>query len=248
MNQAAKVKNADRLLGFSLLNDPARNKGTAFTEEERRRFGLEGLLPASAESLDRQVERVLGHLDAIPTDLERYIYLIGLSDRNETLFYRTVMSDPMRFLPILYDPTVADACLTFGHIYRRARGMYITHHMKGRIAEVLQNWPERDIRFICVSTGGRILGLGDIGANGMGIPIGKLQLYTACAAIPPSGLLPVLLDIGTTNDVLRVQFRRCSRAAAFISRTGRGPTRSGCSSAIGTRCSATMTISRVLPA
>jgi len=189
----------------------------------------------------------LGHLDAKPTDLERYIYLIGLSDRNETLFYRTVMSDPMRFLPILYDPTVADACLTFGHIYRRARGMYITHHMKGRIAEVLQNWPERDIRFICVSTGGRILGLGDIGANGMGIPIGKLQLYTACAAIPPSGLLPVLLDIGTTNDVLRVQFRRCSRAAAFISRTGRGPTRSGCSSAIGTRCSATMTISRVQP-
>ena len=113
------------------------------------------------------------------------------------------MSDPMRFIPILYDPTVADACLTFGHIYRRARGMYITRHMKGRIAKVLQNWPERDIRFICVSTGGRILGLGDIGANGMGIPIGKLQLYTACAAVPPSCLLPVLLDIGTTNDALR---------------------------------------------
>jgi malate dehydrogenase (oxaloacetate-decarboxylating)(NADP+) len=201
--KSAKGTRANNLRGLALLDDPARNKGTAFTEEERWRDGLEGLLPPSAESLDRQVERVLGHLATKPTDLERYIYLIGLSDRNETLFYRTVMSDPMRFIPILYDPTVADACLTFGHIYRRARGMYITRHMKGRVAKVLQNWPERDIRFICVSTGGRILGLGDIGANGMGIPIGKLQLYTACAAVPPSCLLPVLLDIGTTNDALR---------------------------------------------
>jgi malate dehydrogenase (oxaloacetate-decarboxylating)(NADP+) len=113
------------------------------------------------------------------------------------------MSDPARFIPILYDPTVAEACLTFGHIYRRARGVYISRDMKGRLAEVLRNWPQGDVRFICVSTGGRILGLGDIGANGMGIPIGKLQLYTACAAVPPSCLLPVLLDIGTTNDALR---------------------------------------------
>ncbi len=186
-----------------MLDDPVYNKGTAFSSEERHRYGLEGLLPHSVESLDRQVERVMQHLDAKPTDLERYIYLIGLSDRNETLFYRAVMSDPARFIPILYDPTVADACLTFGHIYRRARGMYITREMKGRIAEVLRNWPERNVRFVCVSTGGRILGLGDIGANGMGIPIGKLQLYTACAAVPPQCLLPVLLDIGTTNDALR---------------------------------------------
>ena len=113
------------------------------------------------------------------------------------------MSDPARFVPIVYDPTVADACLAFGHIYRRTRGMYITRDMKGRIAEVLGNWPERDVRFICVSTGGRILGLGDIGANGMGIPIGKLQLYTACAAVPPDCMLPILLDIGTTNAQLR---------------------------------------------
>jgi malate dehydrogenase (oxaloacetate-decarboxylating)(NADP+) len=203
MNQTAKRKHANNLLGLALLNDPARNKGAAFTEDERRKFGLEGLLPASVETLERQVERVLGHLDVKPTDLERYIYLIGLCDRNEKLFYRTVMSDPARFIPILYDPTVADACLTFGHIYRRARGVYITREMKGRMAKVLQNWPDRDIRFICISTGGRILGLGDIGANGMGIPIGKLQLYTACAAVPPSCLLPVLFDIGTTNDALR---------------------------------------------
>lgn len=187
----------------TLLDDPIRNKGTAFTAEERRMYGLEGLLPQAVEGLDRQVERVMRHLAAKPTDLERYIYLIGLADRNETLFYRTVMSDPARFVPILYDPTVAEACLAFGHIYRRARGMYITRLMKGRIAEVLRNWPARDVRFICVSTGGRILGLGDIGANGMGIPIGKLQLYTACAAVPPDCLLPMLLDIGTTNAALR---------------------------------------------
>lgn len=203
MSQSLAGEALHSLRGEELLNDPARNKGTAFTEEERRKYGLEGLLPHAVESLDRQVERVMGHLDAKPNDLERYIYLIGLSDRNETLFYRAVMSDPARFIPILYDPTVADACLTFGHIYRRARGMYITREMKGRIAEVLRNWPARDVRFICVSTGGRILGLGDIGANGMGIPIGKLQLYTACAAVPPDCLLPILFDIGTINAQLR---------------------------------------------
>jgi malate dehydrogenase (oxaloacetate-decarboxylating)(NADP+) len=203
MTPATQTQTRDTLQGAALLNDAIRNKGTAFTAEERRDFGLEGLLPASVDSLDRQLERVLRHLDAKPDDLERYIYLIALLDRNETLFYRTVMSDPARFMPIVYDPTVAEACLAFGHIYRRARGMYITRDMKGRMAEVLRNWPERDVRFICVSTGGRILGLGDIGANGMGIPIGKLQLYTACAAVPPSCLLPVLFDIGTTNAALR---------------------------------------------
>jgi malate dehydrogenase (oxaloacetate-decarboxylating)(NADP+) len=203
MIQTSETETLDSLRGRELLDDPVRNKGTAFTAEERRKFGLEGLLPHAVENLDRQAERVMEHLDAKPTDLERYIYLIGLSDRNETLFYRAVMSDPARFIPILYDPTVADACLTFGHIYRRARGMYITREMKGRIAEVLRNWPARDVRFICVSTGGRILGLGDIGANGMGIPIGKLQLYTACAAVPPNCLLPILFDIGTSNAQLR---------------------------------------------
>ena len=107
----------------------------------------------------------MGHLDQKPSDLERYIYLVGLCDRNETLFYRTLMSDPARFVPIVYDPTIADACLQFGHLYRRSRGMYVTRHMKGRMAEVLRNWPVKDVRFICVSSGGFILGLGDIGAN-----------------------------------------------------------------------------------
>jgi malate dehydrogenase (oxaloacetate-decarboxylating)(NADP+) len=189
--------------GTALLHNPAINKGSAFTNEERDRFGLEGLLPHAVETLERQVERVLAHLDRFPDDLARYNYLIELEARNQAVFYKTITSDPKRFIPILYDPTVADACLEFGNLYRRARGMYIGRDMKGRIADVLRNWPERDVRFICVSTGGRILGLGDIGANGMGIPIGKLQLYTACAAVPPSALLPILLDIGTTNDQLR---------------------------------------------
>ena len=189
--------------GVSLLNNYARNRDTAITPDERRTYALEGLLPHAYESLERQAERVLRHLAVKTSDLEQYIYLTSLADRNETLFYYTVMSDPARFIPILYDPTVADACESFGHIYRRPRGMYITRDMKGRMAQVLRNWPESDVRFICVSTGGRILGLGDIGANGMGIPIGKLQLYTACAAVPPQYMLPVLFDIGTTNSALR---------------------------------------------
>jgi malate dehydrogenase (oxaloacetate-decarboxylating)(NADP+) len=193
----------DEMKGISLLNDYFKNHDTAFTPVERRSYSIEGLLPHAYESLERQAGRVLQHLDAKTSDLEQYIYLTSLADRNETLFFYTVMSNPARFIPILYDPTVADACEAFGHIYRRPRGMYITRDMKGRMAEVLRNWPERDVRFICVSTGGRILGLGDIGANGMGIPIGKLQLYTACAAVPPQYMLPVLFDIGTSNAVLR---------------------------------------------
>src|SRR6201987_6210871 len=161
--------------GIDVLNNPVLNKGTGFDEQEREELGLVGLLPASIESIDRQVERVLGHLEQKPSDLERYIYLMGLEDRNETLFYKVVMSDPTRFLPVVYDPTVGEACLKFGHIYRRSRGMYVSIRNKGRVAEVLRNSPVKDVRFICVSTGGRILGLGDIGANGMGIPIGKLQ-------------------------------------------------------------------------
>ncbi len=189
--------------GIGMLDDPVLNKGTAFTAAERKKHGLEGLLPATVEIIERQLERVMGHLEQKPSDLERYVYLMGLCDRNETLFYKTLMSDPARFVPIVYDPTIADACLTFGHLYRRSRGMYVTRDMKGRMAEVLRNWPHRDVRFICVSSGGRILGLGDIGANGMGIPIGKLQLYTACAAVPPDCCLPVLFDIGTTNAPMR---------------------------------------------
>lgn len=203
MDTIAKNDGMASISGTAMLDDPVLNKGTAFTVAERRQHGLEGLLPATVETIERQLERVMGHLEQKPSDLERYVYLMGLCEQNETLFYKTLMADPARFVPIVYDPTIADACLAFGHLYRRSRGMYITRDMKGRMAEVLRNWPHRDVRFICVSSGGRILGLGDIGANGMGIPIGKLQLYTACAAVPPDCCLPVLFDIGTTNAPMR---------------------------------------------
>jgi malate dehydrogenase (oxaloacetate-decarboxylating)(NADP+) len=134
------------------------------------------------------------------TDLDRYIYLVNLLDHNETLFFRTIMSDPARFLPIVYDPTIGEACLKFGHIYRQPRGMYLSIKRRGEVTGVLKNWPEKDVRFICVTDGGRVLGLGDLGANGMGIPIGKLQLYTACAGVPPQYLLPMFLDAGTNNE------------------------------------------------
>ena len=186
--------------GRELLSDRKLNKSTAFTADEREKYGLVGLLPPVVETLDTQVKRCLQQLDAKPTDLERYIYLAQLSDDNQTLFFKVVSTDPSRFLPIVYDPTVADACLKFGHIYRKPNGIYLTIEQRGKVKDVLADWPVQDVRFICVSTGERILGLGDIGANGMGIPIGKLQLYTACAAVPPDGLLPLLLDCGTNNE------------------------------------------------
>jgi malate dehydrogenase (oxaloacetate-decarboxylating)(NADP+) len=188
--------------GIELLHDPRWNQGTAFTEAERERERLAGLLPDAVEDIELQRTRVLRQLGQAATDLERYVYLTGLLDANETLFYRVLMADPARFLPIVYDPTIGEACLKFGHLYRRPRGLYLSIRQRGRVREVLRNWPERDVRFICVTTGERILGLGDLGANGMGIPIGKLQLYTACAAVPPEGLLPLLLDCGTNNHAL----------------------------------------------
>ena len=188
--------------GIDLLHDPVLNKATAYTEAERQALGLVGLVPDVTESEDLQLRRVLRQLADKPTDLERYVYLISLLDNDETLFYRTLMSDPERFLPIVYDPTIAEACLKFGHIYRRARGMYLSITRKGHVKEVLRNWPVADVRVICVTDGGRILGLGDLGANGMGIPIGKLQLYTAAAGVPPQGLLPIYLDAGTNNEAL----------------------------------------------
>jgi malate dehydrogenase (oxaloacetate-decarboxylating)(NADP+) len=188
--------------GIDLLHDPVLNKATAYTEAERQALGLVGLVPDATESEDLQLRRVLQQLADKPTDLERYIYLSSLLDNDETLFYRTLMSDPARFLPIVYDPTIAEACLKFGHIYRRARGMYLSITRKGHVREVLRNWPVQDVSVICVTDGGRILGLGDLGANGMGIPIGKLQLYTAAAGVPPQGLLPLYLDAGTDNQAL----------------------------------------------
>jgi malate dehydrogenase (oxaloacetate-decarboxylating)(NADP+) len=189
--------------GIALLHDATTNKSTAFTQAERDAEGLTGLLPTAIETLDAQLKRCLWQLGKKASDIERYIYLMQLSDDNRTLFFKVIASDPARFIPIMYDPTIAAACLEFGEIYRKPNGIYMSIEQRGKVRQVLSNWPEKDVRFICVSTGGRILGLGDIGANGMGIPIGKLQLYTACAAVPPGGLLPVLLDCGTENETVR---------------------------------------------
>src|SRR3981189_3576836 len=186
--------------GMELLQDPSLNKSTAFTEAEKQALWIVGLVPDVIETQDLQLRRVMMQLGHKTTDLDRYIYLVNLLDHNETLFYRTVMSDPARFFPIVYDPTIGEACLKFGHTYRQTRGMYLSITRRGKVKEILKNWPQKDVRFICVTDAGRILGLGDLGANGAGIPIGKLQLYTACAGVPPQYLLPMYLDAGTNNE------------------------------------------------
>ena len=188
--------------GVKILHDPVRNKGTAFTEAERDALNLRGLLPARVHSMAEQELRVLGNVRAKPTDLERYLYLIALQDRNETLFYRVVMDNIEEMMPILYTPTVGKACEEFQHIYRKPRGFYVSLNDKGRVRDILKNWPHKDARIIVVTDGGRILGLGDLGADGMGIPIGKLSLYTACAGIHPTQCIPVMLDVGTNNERL----------------------------------------------
>jgi len=186
--------------GMEVLHDPELNKSTGFTQAEQQALGLVGLIPDATESMDTQLSRVLLQLKHKTTNLDRFIYLMNLLDTNETLFYRTLMSDPARFLEIVYDPTIGEASLKFDHIMRRPHGMYLSIKRKGHVKEVLRNWPVKEVRFVCVTNSGRILGLGDLGANGMAIPIGKLQLYTAAAGVPPQGLLPMYLDAGTNNE------------------------------------------------
>ena len=151
--------------GVDVLRDPELNKSTAFTEAEKEALGLVGLIPDVTETEDVQLSRVLLQLSHKTTDLDRYIYLVNLLDHNETLFYRTVMSDPARFLPIVYDPTIGEACLKFGHIYRDTRGMYLSIKHRGKVKEILKNWPEKDVRFICVTDGGRTVSDGEAGEN-----------------------------------------------------------------------------------
>jgi malate dehydrogenase (oxaloacetate-decarboxylating)(NADP+) len=188
--------------GVKILHDPVRNKGTAFTDAERERLGLRGLLPPRVHAPAEQELRVLGNIRDKPTDLERYLYLVALQDRNETLFYRVIMNNLEEMMPLIYTPTVGKACQEFQHIFRQSRGFYISIHDRGNIREILQNWPHKEARIIVVTDGERILGLGDLGAQGMGIPIGKLSLYTACAGIHPTHCLPVMLDVGTNNNSL----------------------------------------------
>ena len=198
-----RQRSSEPLRGSALLRDPRFNKGTAFTEAERDALGLRGLLPPHVCTQDEQVIRVLENLHRLDNSLSKYILLEALQDRNEALFYRVVMDNPDEMMPLIYTPTVGLACQEFGHIYRRSRGLFISAADRGRIESLLRNWPERDVSIIVVTDGERILGLGDLGANGMGIPIGKLALYTACAGVHPRGALPVMLDVGTNNDKLR---------------------------------------------
>jgi malate dehydrogenase (oxaloacetate-decarboxylating)(NADP+) len=189
--------------GYDLLRDPRLNKGTAFTEAERRAARLEGLLPASVMTIEAQVARRRAEIANLQDDLQKYLVLSDLQSRNETLYYAVLMSDPATYMPIVYTPTVGEACQKFGHIFREPRGIYLPITARGRLKKLLSNWPEKDVRFIVVTDGERILGLGDLGAGGMGIPIGKLALYTACAGVPPQHCLPIVLDVGTNNQVLR---------------------------------------------
>jgi malate dehydrogenase (oxaloacetate-decarboxylating)(NADP+) len=191
------------LRGIDLIHEPRLNKGTAFTEEERNALHLTGLLPPHVSTIEEQSNRILENFRRKENDLERYIQLISLQDRNETLFYRVVLDHIDLMMPIIYTPVVGQACQQYGQIFRRARGMFLARQHRGNMKEILRNWPIADVRVIVVTDGERILGLGDLGANGMGIPVGKLSLYTACAGVHPDRTLPITLDVGTNNETLR---------------------------------------------
>ena len=187
----------DHLLSFPLLN-----KGTTFSLPERDALGLTGLLPPHVLSMERQIERGINNIRSKADDLERYVELTAMMDRNETLFYRVVLDHVEELLPIVYTPTVGLACQKFNRIFRRGRGLYITDLDLGRVNSILENWPIDDVELIVVTDGERILGLGDQGANGMGIPIGKLALYVVGAGLSPWKVMPVCLDVGTNNQAL----------------------------------------------
>lgn len=186
--------------GRQLLEDSILNKGTAFTAAERQALGLRGLLPPRVVTLEEQETRILESVRRKPTNIGKYITLMALHDRNQTLFYRVVLNHLQEMMPIVYTPTVGQACQEFSHIFRKARGLYVTAEDRGQIKEVLGNWPYKDVRIIVVTDGERILGLGDLGVDGMGIPVGKLALYVACAGIHPSQCLPITIDVGSDNQ------------------------------------------------
>jgi malate dehydrogenase (oxaloacetate-decarboxylating)(NADP+) len=188
--------------GYSLLYSAPLNKSTGFSREERDEYGLRGLLPYQVCNLDLQTDRVLANMRRKESNIEKYIYLGALHERNERLFYRTVIDNIEEVMPLIYTPTVGQACSEFAHIFRRPKGFYVNPDDKGYVRKMLDNWPRNDVRVVVITDGQRILGLGDLGSNGMGIPIGKLQLYVACAGINPMHCLPIMLDVGTNNEEL----------------------------------------------
>jgi len=189
--------------GIDVLRDKRLNRSIAFGRRERDRLGLRGLLPYVVATDRQMIDRVMVNLERLPRDIDRYMLLSSLQERNERLFYQTVIEHIDRILPLIYTPTVGEACAEFSHIARDPKGLFLTPADRGKIRRILRNWPRQDIKVIVVTDGQRILGLGDLGANGMGIPIGKLVLYSACAGIDPRACLPVTLDVGTNNDALR---------------------------------------------
>jgi malate dehydrogenase (oxaloacetate-decarboxylating)(NADP+) len=192
----------NQISGIDYLRDPKRFKGMAFTLEERQTLGIHGLLPARIKTLEEQAENCMRNLRRYTDPLNQYMYLVDLLDRNEKLFYKLLSENTMELMPIVYTPTVGLACQKFGLAFKRPQGLFITIHDKGHVLDVLKNWPGQDVRAIVVTDGERILGLGDLGAQGMGIPVGKLALYTALAGIPPHQLLPITLDVGTNRQEL----------------------------------------------
>jgi malate dehydrogenase (oxaloacetate-decarboxylating)(NADP+) len=189
--------------GFDVLRDKSLNRSISFGRRDRDRLGLRGLLPHGVATPRQLVDRVMINLARLPRDIDRYMLLSSIQERNERLFYQTVIEHIDQIMPLIYTPTVGEACKEFSHIARDPKGFFITPDDRGGIRRILANWPKKDIRVIVVTDGQRILGLGDLGANGMGIPVGKLALYTACAGIDPEACLPVTLDVGTNNEELR---------------------------------------------
>jgi malate dehydrogenase (oxaloacetate-decarboxylating)(NADP+) len=189
--------------GSQILHEPLLNKGSAFSLKERDALNLNGLLPPIVLTIEEQKKRIMKNFNNKHNDLEKYIFLIALQDRNETLFYKTVTDEIETLMPIIYTPVVGEACQKYGHIFRRPRGLYISKNDQGNIINILKNWPNKKVDVIVVTDGERILGLGDLGSNGMGIPVGKLSLYTACAGIDPARCLPIMLDVGTENENLK---------------------------------------------
>jgi malate dehydrogenase (oxaloacetate-decarboxylating) len=191
-----------RLSGQVLLDNPLLNKGSAFPEDERREFGLLGLLPLHCSTIEEQLARTYENYQRKESDLERYVFLMALQDRNETLFYRLLQEHVTEMMPIIYTPTVGAGCRQYSHVFRRPRGLYISYPHRHEIPALLDNAPSKEVEVIVVTDGERILGLGDLGVGGMGIPIGKLSLYSVCAGIHPAATLPIMLDVGTDNPEL----------------------------------------------